>query len=99
MFKTLKAKIIFTSIIMLTLLLSVFIFFAIQSRMFTKQLMVQNYRFSIDALFVDDDRSALQDRMLMLLSGCMTQRFVDEYSVKNSSSYKITSCIKHTPPY
>ena len=47
MFKTLKSKIIVSTIVMLTFLMFAFGFFAIKSRMYTKQLMVQNYRFSI----------------------------------------------------
>lgn len=74
MFKTLKSRIIFTSFVMLTLLMSVFIFFAIQSRMFTKQLMVQNYGYSIDAAFVDninDSIMTLEDNLksLALIGG------------------------------
>lgn len=74
MFKSLKSKIIFTSFIMLTLLMSVFIFFAIQSRMFTKQLMVQNYGYSINAAFVDninDSIMTLEDNLksLALIGG------------------------------
>ena len=49
MFKTVKSKILATAILMLTFLMSAFGFYTIISRMNTKQLMVQNYKFSITA--------------------------------------------------
>ena len=54
MFKTLKAKIIITSIVLLTFLMLAVAVFALFSRMSTKQLMVQNYKRTIDASFVED---------------------------------------------
>lgn len=62
MFKTVKSKILITAIVMLTLLLSVFAFFAVYSRMNTKQLIIQNYRYDIDAKFVEN----LHDQILTL---------------------------------
>ena len=86
MFKTLKSKIIFTSIVMLTVLLSVFIFFAIQSRMFTKQLMVQNYRFSIDALFVDD----INDSIMTLEDNLKSLALIGGLHYRTSRSDELT---------
>ena len=54
MFKTLKSKITVTTIVMLALLLSAFGFLTVISRMKTKQLMVQNYSFSINASFLEE---------------------------------------------
>ena len=48
MFKTVKSKIIITAVIMLAFLMLAFAFHTIISRMKTKQLMVQNYGYSID---------------------------------------------------
>ena len=53
MFKTVKSKILITAILMLTVLMSAFACYTIISRMKTKQLMVQNYVFSVDK-FVQD---------------------------------------------
>lgn len=47
MFKTVKSKILITAIIMLTVLMFAFGCYTVYSRMKTKQLMVQNYGFSI----------------------------------------------------
>ncbi|MCR5100418.1 MAG: SpoIIE family protein phosphatase [Butyrivibrio sp.] len=59
MFKTVKAKILITSIIMLAFLMSAFAYHTIISRMKTKQLMVQNYAFSINS-FAEE----INDRIL-----------------------------------
>jgi BarA-like signal transduction histidine kinase len=48
MFKTVKSKIIITAVIMLAFLMLAFACHTIISRMKTKQLMVQNYGYSID---------------------------------------------------
>ena len=48
MFNTVKSKILITAIIMLTILMSAFGCYTVYSRMKTKQLMVQNYGFSIN---------------------------------------------------
>ena len=47
-----------------------------------------------DSLFIDNDTSALSERMRVLLSGDMPQNFIGEFNVKDSSSYKITDCIR-----
>lgn len=49
MFKTVKSKILAITIFMLTFLMLAFSFHVYFSRMNTKQLMVQNYKFSITA--------------------------------------------------
>ena len=86
MFKTLKSRIIFTSFVMLTLLMSVFIFFAIQSRMFTKQLMVQNYRFSINALFVND----INDSIMTLEDNLKSLALIGGLHYRTSRSDELT---------
>ena len=48
MFKTVKSKILITTILMLTFLMFAFGCYTVYSRMKTKQLMVQNYGFSIN---------------------------------------------------
>ena len=53
MFKTVKSKILITAIIMLAFLMFAFVCYTVVSRMKTKQLMVQNYVFSVDK-FVQD---------------------------------------------
>lgn len=53
MFKTVRSKIIITAIIMLTFLMCAFACHTIISRMKTKQLMVQNYVYSIDSFAGD----------------------------------------------
>ena len=53
MFKTIRAKVVITLIVMLAFLMSAFACHTIISRMKTKQLMVQNYVYSIDS-FADD---------------------------------------------
>ena len=53
MFKSLRSKILIVAILMLAFLLSVLAFYAVISRMKTKQLMVQNYKFSISS-FVEE---------------------------------------------
>lgn len=49
MFKTIKSKMLFMAILMLTVLMFASCCYTIVSRMNTKQLMVQNYKFSITA--------------------------------------------------
>ena len=57
MLKTLKSKILVTSVIMLAFLMSAFALYTVVSRMKTKQLMVQNYGFSINSFTEEiDDR-------------------------------------------
>lgn len=53
MFRTIRAKVIIAAIIMLTFLMSAFACHTIISRMKTKQLMVQNYVYSLDS-FAED---------------------------------------------
>lgn len=86
MFKTLKSKIIFTSFIMLTLLMSLFVIFAIQSRKSTKQLMVQNYGFSIDALFVDD----INDNIMTLEDNLKSLALIGGLHYRTSRSDELT---------
>ncbi|MBO6180986.1 hypothetical protein J6O86_04800, partial [bacterium] len=86
MFKTLKSKIIFTSFIMLTLLMSLFVLFAIQSRKSNKQLMVQNYGFSIDALFVDD----INDNIMTLEDNLKSLALIGGLHYRTSRSDELT---------
>ena len=60
MFKTVKSKILITAIIMLTILMSAFACYTIVSRMKTKQLMVQNYVFSVDKFVQDIDKKIIK---------------------------------------
>lgn len=60
MFKTIKSKILLITFIMLAVLMSAFGCHTIISRMKTKQLMVQNYKFSISSFVEDIDDSILQ---------------------------------------
>ena len=53
MFKTIRAKVIISAIVMLAFLMSAFACHTIISRMKTKQLMVQKYKFSISS-FVEE---------------------------------------------
>ena len=53
MFKTLKSKILLITVVTLAVLMSAFACHTVLSRMKTKQLMVQNYKFSITS-FVDE---------------------------------------------
>ena len=59
MFKTIRAKVIITAIIMLTFLMFAFACHTVISRMKTKQLMVQNYAYSINT-FAED----INDRVI-----------------------------------
>lgn len=60
MFKTLKSKNIINISILFLFLICIFGFFAIKSRMYTKQLMVQNYRFSINEFVEEVNDSVLK---------------------------------------
>ena len=60
MFKTVKSKILITAIIMLTILMSAFACYTIISRMKTKQLMVQNYVFSVDKFVQDINKKIIR---------------------------------------
>ena len=60
MFKTVKSKILITAIIMLAFLMSAFACYTVISRMKTKQLMVQNYVFSIDKFVQDINKKIIR---------------------------------------
>ena len=60
MFKTVKSKILITAILMLTVLMSAFACYTIISRMKTKQLMVQNYAFSVDKFVQDINKKIIR---------------------------------------
>lgn len=60
MFKTIRAKVIIAAILMLALLMSAFAWHTIISRMKTKQLMVQNYKFSISSFVEEINDSILE---------------------------------------
>ena len=60
MFKTVKSKILITAIIMLTILMSAFACYTVISRMKTKQLMVQNFVFSIDKFVQDINKKIIR---------------------------------------
>ncbi len=60
MFKTIRAKVIIATFIMLAFLMSAFACHTIISRMKTKQLMVQNYKFSIGSFVEEINDSALK---------------------------------------
>ena len=60
MFKTVKSKILITSVIMLTILMSAFACYTVISRMKTKQLMVQNYVFSVDKFVQDINKKIIR---------------------------------------
>lgn len=47
-----------------------------------------------DKLFYDSDSKELNNRFRLLLSDNLPSSFIEEYSVKDSGSYKITSAIK-----
>ena len=68
MFKTVKSKILITAILMLTILMSAFVCYTIISRMKTKQLMVQNYVFSVDKFVQDINKKIIryEDNVLEL---------------------------------
>lgn len=60
MCKTVKSKILITAIIMLTILMSAFVCYTVISRMKTKQLMVQNYVFSVDKFVQDINKKIIK---------------------------------------
>ena len=47
-----------------------------------------------DKLFYDSNKKELENRFKILLSNELSSSFIEEYSVKDSGSYKITSAIK-----
>jgi len=60
MFKTVKSKILITAVIMLTFLMFAFVCYTAVSRMKTKQLMVQNYVFSVDKFVQDINKKIIR---------------------------------------
>ncbi|MCR4881649.1 MAG: SpoIIE family protein phosphatase [bacterium] len=77
MFRTVKSKVIITAIVMLTFLTFAFALHTIISRMKTKQLMVQNYGFSINSFSteVNSKISKMEDNLksLALIGGLFYQ--------------------------
>ncbi|MBO6257423.1 hypothetical protein J6N69_05250, partial [bacterium] len=86
MFKTLKSKIIVTAIVMLALLLSAFGFLTVISRMKTKQLMVQNYSFSINASFLEE----INDKIVSLEDNLKSLALIGSLHYKTSRSDELT---------
>ena len=86
MFKTLKSKILITAIVMLTLLVFVFSVFAIYSRKNTKQLIIQNYRYDIDAQFVEK----LHDQILTLENNLRGLALIGSLYYKTDRSDELT---------
>lgn len=85
MFKTVKAKIIITSVVMLAFLMSAFACHTIISRMKTKQLMVQNYGFSINS-FVDD----IKDDIMKLEDNLKSLALIGNLFYRTDRSYELT---------
>ena len=85
MFKTVKAKIIITLIVMLTFLMSVFACHTIISRMKTKQLMVQNYVYSIDS-FADD----IKFRIIKSEDNLKSLALIGSLFYRTDRSYELT---------
>ena len=85
MFKTVKANIIITSIIMLTFLMSAFTCHTIISRMKTKQLMVQNYVYSTDS-FAEE----INDRVIKTEDNLKSLALIGGLFYKTDRSYKLT---------
>ncbi len=86
MFKTLKSKITVTAIVMLALLLSAFGFLTVISRMKTKQLMVQNYSFSINASFLEE----INDKIVSLEDNLKSLALIGSLHYKTSRSDELT---------
>lgn len=92
MFKTVKSKILITAIIMLTILMSAFLCYTVVSRMKTKQLMVQNYVFSIDKFVQDINKKIIryEDNVLDLsIIGSLFYRTDKSVDLTNSTVIKI----------
>lgn len=85
MFKTVKSKIIITSIIMLAFLMSAFTWHTIISRMKTKQLMVQNYGYSINS-FVDD----IKVKIIKLEDNLRNLALIGNLFYRTDRSYSLT---------
>ena len=86
MFKSLKSKILITAIVMLTLLMLVFLVFAVYSRKNTKQLIIQNYRYDIDAQFVEK----LHDQILTLENNLRGLALIGNLYYKTDHSDELT---------
>ena len=92
MFKTVKSKILITAIIMLTILMSAFACYTIVSRMKTKQLMVQNYVFSVDKFVQDINKKIIryEDNVLELARiGSLFYRTDKSVELTNKTLVKI----------
>lgn len=89
MFKTLKSKIIITAIIMLTFLMCAVSLFAVYSRMYTKQLMVQNYRYDIDATFVEN----INDQIIAMEHNLRGLALIAGLYYKTDRSDKLTESV------
>ena len=86
MFKSLKSKILITAIIMLAVLMSVFGWYSLKSRMYTKQLMVQNYKFSI-SFFIED----INDSILKAEDNLKSLALIGALFYKTDRSYELTN--------
>ena len=92
MFKTVKSKILITAIVMLTILMSAFVCYTIVSRMKTKQLMVQNYVFSVDKFVQDINKKIIryEDNVLDLARiGSLFYRTDKSFELTNKTIVKI----------
>ena len=85
MFKTVRAKIIITAITMLAILMLAFAWHTITSRMKTKQLMVQNYAYSINS-FVED----INDRILKLEDNLKSLALIGNLFYRTDRSVELT---------
>jgi len=85
MFKTVRAKVIITAIAMLAFLMLVFGCYAIISRMKTKQLMVQNYAYSINS-FVED----INDRTIKSEDNLKGLALIGGLFYRTDRSYELT---------
>ena len=86
MFKTMKSKILVTAIIMLAFLMFAFACHTIISRMKTKQLMVQNYGFSINT-FVED----INDRVIKAEDNLKSLALIGGLFYRTDRSYELTN--------
>lgn len=86
MFKTLKSKIVISTIVMLAFLMSAFTCHTIISRMKTKQLMVQNYRFSISS-FAEE----INDSVLKAEDNLKSLSLIGSLFYKTDRSYNLTN--------
>jgi predicted helicase len=48
-----------------------------------------------DSLFIDNDRNCLARRIQKLLSGAFDDNFINQFNIRDSSSYKLTNVIKN----